>query len=73
ISPVRIPPSGGWQRISAGETFTVALRTDGSLWAWGENEHGELGVGNRIGSLVPIRVKFLETTSPEKSAAEFSR
>jgi alpha-tubulin suppressor-like RCC1 family protein len=28
-----------------GQYHTVALKTDGSLWAWGYNEYGQLGDG----------------------------
>jgi alpha-tubulin suppressor-like RCC1 family protein len=31
--------------ISAGYDHTIALRTDGNLWAWGRNEYGQLGDG----------------------------
>ena len=35
-----------WTSVSAGDTHTVAVKTDGSLWAWGYNGDGELGDGN---------------------------
>jgi len=31
--------------VSAGRYHTVAILTDGSVWAWGSNNHGELGIG----------------------------
>lgn len=31
--------------IAAGRNFTVALKADGSLWAWGRNNAGQLGTG----------------------------
>ena len=42
--------------VSAGQSFTVAIKTDGTLWAWGANDSGQLGdnsVSNRS-SPVPI-------------------
>jgi RNA polymerase sigma factor (sigma-70 family) len=35
----------GVRSIAAGSHHTVALRTDGTLWAWGRNERGQLGLG----------------------------
>ncbi|MCL2745674.1 MAG: hypothetical protein FWE48_01085, partial [Coriobacteriia bacterium] len=34
-----------WQSVSTGETHSLAVGTDGSLWAWGSNENGQLGIG----------------------------
>ena len=30
--------------VAAGEYHTVAVKTDGTLWAWGLNNWGQLGV-----------------------------
>ena len=32
-----------WDAIAAAGHGTVALKTDGTLWGWGNNEHGQLG------------------------------
>lgn len=32
--------------VAAGRTHTVALKLDGSLWAWGDNTSGQLGNNN---------------------------
>ena len=29
--------------VAAGRDFTLALRSDGTVWAWGNNEYGQLG------------------------------
>ena len=34
---------------------TVALKTDGTLWAWGDNPVGELGDGTGVNRLTPVR------------------
>lgn len=36
-----------WQFVSAGSEQTYAIKTDGTLWAWGSAEYGELGNGSK--------------------------
>ncbi len=35
------------KHISAGENHVLAIKSDGSLWAWGENLYGQIGDGTR--------------------------
>ena len=56
-TPLRVGIDTDWTAISAGYKHTLALKTDGSLWAWGNNDLGLLGVGmNTSSSDIPIRV-----------------
>lgn len=45
-----------WQNISAGTLHTLAIKNDGSLWAWGDNTYGQLGDGSGIGKNTPVRI-----------------
>ncbi|HAM71053.1 MAG TPA: hypothetical protein DCM86_05360, partial [Verrucomicrobiales bacterium] len=42
--------------VAAGTAHTVALRGDGSLWAWGDNSSGQLGDGTYESKSVPTRI-----------------
>lgn len=43
--------------IAAGYDFSVALKSDGSVWAWGKNDYGQLGNGTTQNSAYPVQVK----------------
>jgi hypothetical protein len=34
----------------------VGVKTDGTLWAWGNNTYGQLGMGDAVNRSVPTRV-----------------
>lgn len=42
--------------VNAGEGSSFGIRLDGSLWAWGENNHGELGDGTKTNRFSPVHV-----------------
>ncbi len=44
-----------WSMVSLGTSFMAGIKTDGTLWAWGLNTSGQLGLGNTT-----------EFTSPQK-------
>jgi alpha-tubulin suppressor-like RCC1 family protein/Leucine-rich repeat (LRR) protein len=45
-----------WKTIAAGSEHTIAIRTDGTLWAWGFNGNGELGDGTWTNRNVPKKI-----------------
>lgn len=45
--------------IAAGNNFTLALAKDGTVWAWGSNGNGELGLGQASASAPPTQVPSL--------------
>ena len=42
--------------VAAGYTYTVALKSDGTVYAWGQNGNGQLGDDTQINRLVPVQV-----------------
>ena len=42
--------------VAAGSSHTVALKNDGTVWAWGGNWDGQLGIGTTEHSPIPVRV-----------------
>ena len=45
-----------WKAVAAGSAHTVAIKNDGTLWAWGNNEQGQLGDGTQTDRNIPVQV-----------------
>jgi alpha-tubulin suppressor-like RCC1 family protein len=55
FSRMSITPAG-WSVVAAGGTHSLGIRSDGSLWAWGWNHSGQLGIGDNRDRNTPVRV-----------------
>jgi alpha-tubulin suppressor-like RCC1 family protein len=64
ITPVLVTGLTGVIQIAAGMKHAVALRKDGTVWAWGTRSNGEIGDGEPKGrprtAIGPTRVPGLE-------------
>ncbi len=58
MSAYPLPVSGlsGVVAVAAGASHSLALRSDGSVWAWGSNAFGQIGVDSVTASATPVRV-----------------
>ena len=50
-------------QISAGWNHTIALKSDETVWTWGNNDDGKLGNGTNTSSNTPIQVSGLSGVS----------
>ncbi|WP_051318216.1 Ig-like domain-containing protein [Cohnella thermotolerans] len=50
--------------ISAGASFSLALKGDGTVWAWGDNNFGQLGDGTTTDRSLPVQVQAVGGTEP---------
>ncbi|MCB1202810.1 MAG: S8 family serine peptidase [Verrucomicrobiae bacterium] len=56
---VTVDPSSGpvWDSVAVGSYFGMGIRNDGTLWGWGLNSNGQLGLGNSASpQLLPVKV-----------------
>ena len=44
-NPTPAVPDNDWKQVAAGGSHSVALKKNGTLWSWGENWAGQLGLG----------------------------
>jgi alpha-tubulin suppressor-like RCC1 family protein len=58
-SPVQVAALTSVTKIAAGADDGYALRSDGTVWAWGAGGEGQLGTGTIAGSAGPVQVKGL--------------
>ena len=58
-SPVQVGALTTWASVSTGEKQCAAVKTDGTLWSWGLNQSGNLGLGNTINRSSPVQVGAL--------------
>ena len=54
-------------QVAAGATHSLALATDGTIYAWGKNEYGQLGNDSTTNSPVPVAVKTAGTPMDGKT------
>jgi alpha-tubulin suppressor-like RCC1 family protein len=47
-----------WKSIACGFRHTVALKTDGTLWNWGRNSSGQLGINDTTDRSTPVTTLY---------------
>ena len=43
-----------WKSVACGGSYTVAIKTDGTLWTWGRNNLGQLGINDTGNRTTPV-------------------
>ena len=55
-SPVQTVAGGtNWKSVDNGALHTAAIKTDGTLWTWGDNSEGQLGDNTRTKRSSPVQ------------------
>lgn len=74
-SPVQVGALTNWRRAAAGGNgssggTTAAVKTDGTLWTWGLNNKGQLGLGGGANRSSPVQVGSLTNWVQTSAAGE---
>lgn len=59
-SPIQVSGLTGAIAIAGGHKHTIALKSDGTVWAWGYNGVGQLGDGSHDSRNTPVQVSKLK-------------
>ena len=57
--PTQVGTDSNWKTVSCSRFFghtAAAIKTDGTLWAWGDGRSGQLGIGSYTSKTVPVQV-----------------
>jgi alpha-tubulin suppressor-like RCC1 family protein len=55
-SPVQIGTLSDWSIVAAGRNYTIGIKVDRSVWTWGQNYSGQLGLGDTKNRLTPSQI-----------------
>jgi alpha-tubulin suppressor-like RCC1 family protein len=69
-SPTQIGTDTNWSKISAGASHTIAIKTNGTMWGWGNNQNGGIGDNSLINRSSPVQIGS-DTDWTEISCGQF--
>jgi len=55
-SPAQIGAGTDWKSVNSNQYGNVAVKTDGTAWAWGWNEMGQLMQNNKVAYSSPVQI-----------------
>ncbi len=55
-SPTHLPNLSNIKAVAAGYAHSLILKNDGTVWAWGDNNYGQLGDGTKQHRSIPVQV-----------------
>jgi alpha-tubulin suppressor-like RCC1 family protein len=62
-SPVQTTSAGSnWKNVACGAYHTLGIKTDGSLWMWGQNDFGQIGDNSVTPKSSPVQTVAAGTT-----------
>ena len=65
VDPQNGSNSATFVRVASGFAYSCTFKSDGSIWTWGRNDSGQLGVGDTAQRLVPTKIADLKLFSDD--------
>jgi alpha-tubulin suppressor-like RCC1 family protein len=72
LTPTQVQGLSDVVAVAAGDSHSLALKRDGTVWAWGGNYFGQLGNVSLDNSPVPVQVQGLQGVSSIAAGLDFS-
>ncbi len=73
VHHITMAQCNGYTTLGNGHSHSLALRADGTLWAWGDNSYGKLGDGTTVNKTIPTQIGTgTDTWKAIAGAAHFS-
>jgi alpha-tubulin suppressor-like RCC1 family protein len=69
-SPVQVGALTTWDQVACGYAHTLAIKNDGTLWAWGYNGYGQVGDNTTVNKSSPVQVGALTNWSKVSGASD---
>ena len=73
-SPVQVGALTTWYKVDGGSLFAVATKTDGTMWSWGRNNNGQLGlnISQYVNRSSPVQIGALTTWDSVSTGSYFA-
>ena len=71
-SPVQVGALTTWSQVSSASYSCAAIKTDGTLWSWGINTNGRLGLNDTVTKSSPVQVGALTDWSQVSAGGTFA-
>jgi alpha-tubulin suppressor-like RCC1 family protein len=70
-SPVQVGALTDWSQATGGNNFCAAIKTNGTIWSWGRNDNGQLGLNDVVDRSSPVQVGALTDWSQATGGNNF--
>ena len=62
-SPTQVGTLSDWSEVSCGYYHMLSIKYDGTLWSWGNNSYGQLGLSDQTDRSSPVQIGLLSNWS----------